>query len=46
MMWLSIVAKSWEEHVDHLKEVFGRLNEAGLTLKVAKCQFGCKEVRY
>ena len=35
MMWLS-----WEEHVDHLKEVFGRLNEAGLTLKVAKCQFG------
>ena len=41
-----IYSKSWEEHVDHLKEIFGRLNEAGLTLKVAKCQFGCKEVRY
>ena len=40
-----IYSRSWDEHLDHLREVFQRLQEAGLTLKVAKCQFA-KEVHY
>ena len=41
-----IYSRSWDEHLDHLREVFQRLQEAGLTLKVAKCQFTKKEVHY
>ena len=38
-----IFSRSWDEHVDHLRKVFRRLQEEGLTLKVSKCQFA-KEV--
>ena len=41
-----IFSRSWNEHLVHLREVFWRLQEAGLTLKVSKCQFGKKEVHY
>lgn len=34
-----IYSNSWEEHVAHLKDVFARLKQAGLTLKLAKFKF-------
>ena len=37
-----IFSRSWDEHLDHLREVFRRLQEAELTLKVSKCQFAKK----
>ena len=41
-----IFSRSWEEHLVHLREVFTCLQTAKLTIKVSKCQFGRKEVRY
>ncbi|XP_072182290.1 uncharacterized protein [Diadema setosum] len=41
-----IFSETWEEHVEHLKDVLGRLREAGLTAKPAKCKFGEREVLY
>ena len=37
---------SEEEHKQHLREVFQRLKEAGLTLKGRKCHIGMTEVSY
>ena len=34
------------EHLQHLRLVIKRLQEAGLKLKPAKCHFVCKEVEY
>ena len=34
-----ICSDTWEEHVQHLTEVFGRLREAGLCIKDKKCNF-------
>ena len=39
-------SKSWEEHLNHLTEIFSRLETAGLTLKLKKCQFGASEAVY
>ena len=41
-----IFSRSWEEHLRHLQEVFHRLQQAGLTVKLKKCQFGKKRVHY
>ena len=41
-----IFSSSWEEHLDHLCKVLSCLQEANLTIKMAKCQFGRSEVRY
>ena len=41
-----IFSRSWDVHLDHLREVFRTLQESGLTLKVSKCQFEKKEVHY
>ena len=41
-----IFSQSWEEHLGHLGEVFRRLAEAGLRVKLAKCQFGCVKAHY
>lgn len=35
-----------EQHCDHLKQVFQRLREAGLTLKGKKCHIAMSEVHY
>ncbi len=43
---LVVYSKTWEEHLQHLQEVLGRIQAAGFTLKVKKCQFGRKEVHY
>ena len=35
-----------EEHTHHLRVVFQRLSDAGLTLRGTKCHIGMKEVSY
>ena len=41
-----IFNSKWEEHLDHLDRVFRCLQEAGLTLKQSKRQFGLSHVYY
>ncbi|GBM21952.1 Retrovirus-related Pol polyprotein from transposon 17.6 [Araneus ventricosus] len=41
-----IPAKTWEEMIEKLIEVFERLRSANLTLKLPKCKFGKQEVEY
>ena len=43
---LLIHSKSHAEHRIHLQEVFTRLQETNLKLKVVKCHFGCTNVDY
>ncbi|XP_077559082.1 uncharacterized protein LOC144174320 [Haemaphysalis longicornis] len=43
---VAIFSETWEEHLEHLKSVFSRLREAGLTMKAEKCRFGCAHVAY
>ena len=38
--------RSWEEHFNHLRQVFTRLQWTGLTVKIKKCQFGRPKVQY
>ena len=35
-----------KEHVDHLRQVFQRLRDAGLTLRGRKCHIAMRQVRY
>ena len=35
-----------EEHLEHLRTVFYRLQQAGLTVKPRKCQFGIEQCIY
>ncbi|GFS85243.1 retrovirus-related Pol polyprotein from transposon 297 [Trichonephila clavipes] len=41
-----ISSSSFTQHIEHLKEVFRLLHEAGLTLNKDKCKFGCDELKY
>ncbi|GBM92534.1 Retrovirus-related Pol polyprotein from transposon 17.6 [Araneus ventricosus] len=41
-----IPAKTWEEMIEKLIEVFERLRSANLTLKLPKCKCGKQEVEY
>lgn len=41
-----IPACSFEEGMARLEEVLNLLNEAGLTLKLGKCQFFCRELHF
>ena len=41
-----IYSKTEEEHVQHIQQIFQRLEDAGLKLKPSKCDFFKKEVRY
>jgi len=41
-----IFSESWEEHVKHLRLVFQRIQEAGLTLNPSKCEFAAAELDY
>lgn len=43
---IAIFSSSWIDHMKHLRAVLCRLREAGLTVKVAKCQLGRAEVAY
>ena len=37
---LAIYSMTWEDHIAHLRETLKRLAEAGLQIKLEKCQFG------
>lgn len=41
-----IFSNSWEEHLNHIRMVFQRIRQAGLTLNISKCVFGVAEVDY
>ena len=43
---LVIYSDDWEKHLLHLRTVLGRLREAGLTAKPAKCQLGNNQCIY
>lgn len=43
---LVIFSSIWETHLSHLRSVFQRLRDAGLTAKPAKCQLGMRECIY
>ena len=41
-----IFSQTFEEHLQHISNVFGRLRDAGLTLKPSKCRFAVSRVLY
>ena len=41
-----VASRTFEEHIQHLEQVFDRLRKANLRLKPRKCRFLCKEVSY
>ena len=41
-----IFSKSWEQHLDHLKEVLQKLRQAGLTAKMRKCIWAARECSF
>ena len=41
-----VFTKMFEEHIERLGNVFRALRQAGLTLKLSKCDFARREVRY
>ena len=41
-----VYSRSWEEHLDHPRQVFTRLQGAGLTVKIKRCHFGRPKVPY
>ena len=43
---LVIFSHTWEEHLDHLSQIFQCLFDAGLTVKLKKCQFGMSKCSY
>ena len=43
---LVVFSETWEEHVAHLRVVFDRIKQAGLTVKARKCQFATAECQY
>ena len=43
---LIICSSTWEDHMRHLHVILQRLRNAGLTIKVRKCQFGMATCTY
>ncbi len=41
-----IYSSSWEQHLQHLKNVFQRIQEAGLSINSSKCAIAKKETEY
>ena len=41
-----VFSKTWSDHLHHLEAVLGKVQEAGLTVKGKKCQFGMPECAY
>src|SRR6266540_358410 len=41
-----IYSKTWKGHLNHLRIVFEALREAGLMVKVKKCDFAKKELKF
>ena len=43
---IMVFSSSWEEHLTHLHKILNCLQEANLTIKMSKCQFGRIKVHY
>ena len=43
---LVVFSNSWQDHLSQLRRVLNRIKEAGLTVKVGKCQFGTSKCVY
>ena len=41
-----IYSETFQDHLKHLNEVFSKLRDAGLKLKMSKCQFLMEQIRY
>ncbi|KAM4549940.1 uncharacterized protein V3H82_019144 [Fundulus diaphanus] len=41
-----IFSDTWEQHLQHLERVLGKIEQAGLTLNPAKCQWAKEEAQY
>ena len=41
-----IYSNSWSDHVIHLRNVFTSIRDAGLTLKLSKCEFAQPEITF
>ena len=41
-----ILTENFEEHLKNLEIVLEKINQAGLTINLEKCEFGCSEVKY
>ena len=41
-----IYSTTWDDHLKHLDTVFQLLEDAGLTIKIRKCQLGMRECSY
>ena len=41
-----VFSPTWKEHLEHLRKVMDRLRDAGLTVKLKKCQFGMDHCVY
>ena len=41
-----IFSRTAEEHLDHIKQVFKKLWDAQLSMKLSKCHFFAKEIQY
>ena len=41
-----IASKTEEEHINHLKQVFSRLEEFGISINKEKCQFGRTSINF
>lgn len=41
-----VFSNSFQQHIQHLNDIFTRLESCGLTLKPSKCSFALKEVHY
>ena len=41
-----IFGNTWEVHLSNVKQVFQRLQDAGLTIKLKKCNFGVGQCTY
>ena len=44
--YISIYSKTIEEHLDRLQQVFHKLCNAELSIKLSKCYFFAKEIQY
>ena len=41
-----VFSTNWTDHIKHIREVFERLQKAGLKLKPSKCFFGKSSINY
>ena len=41
-----VASKTWEEHLEHLEEVFKRLDHFNLRLKMKKCEFARRQLPF